>query len=183
MNRRGEALVEERPSARFPRSSLRRRRQNSIRSGGEVTSLGRTSPAWFSQERESSERQSPSRHKQLDPTDNPPGPDNCAYRRSSEWRAGAVPLNRNVKSNEARVVDERPLCAMSGRSITAHSANEPRQVTKLRQRSVLRSIGCRTTSRSRTGAASYNVVENTGLTMSQQRPSGLLSLGRWTAKA
>src|ERR1700720_3704780 len=65
----------------------------------------------------------------------------------------------------------------------AHSANEPRQVTKLRQWNVLRSIGCRTTSRSRTGAASYNVVENTGLTMSQQRPSGLLSLGRWTAKA
>ena len=35
----------------------------------------------------------------------------------------------------------------------------PRQVTKLRQCSVLRSISCRTTSRSRTGAASYNVVE------------------------
>jgi hypothetical protein len=113
MNRRGEALVEERPSARFPRSSLRRRRQNSIRSGGEVTSLGRTSPAWFSQEGEASERQSPSRHKRLDPTDNPSGPDNCAYRRSSEWRAGAVPLNRNVKSHEARVVDERQLCAKS----------------------------------------------------------------------
>jgi hypothetical protein len=31
----------------------------------------------------------------------------------------------------------------------------------------------------------YNCVqsENTGLTMSQQKPSGLLSLGRWTAKA
>src|SRR5712671_1605158 len=115
MNRRGEALVEERPSARLPRSSLRRRRQNSIRSGGEVTSLGRTSPAWFSQARESSERQSPSRPKQLDPTANPSGPDDCAYRRSSEWRAGAVPLNRNVKSHEARVVDERALCTSSGR--------------------------------------------------------------------
>jgi len=58
----------------------------------------------------------------------------------------------------------------------AHSANEPRQVTMLRQYSVLRSIGCRTTSRSRTGAASYNVVENTDLTMSQQKPDGLVSL-------
>lgn len=31
----------------------------------------------------------------------------------------------------------------------------------------------------------YNCVqsENTGLTMSQQKPNGLLSLGRWTAKA
>src|SRR3979411_1003393 len=30
----------------------------------------------------------------------------------------------------------------------------------------------------------YNCVqsENTGLTMAQQKPSGLLSLGRWTAK-
>jgi hypothetical protein len=44
------------------------------------------------------------------------GLDNCAYRRSSEWRAGAVTLTRNVKSHEGRVVDERPLCAKSGRS-------------------------------------------------------------------
>ena len=28
-----------------------------------------------------------------------------------------------------------------------------------------------------------NAFANTGLTMSQQKPSGLLSLGRWTAKA
>src|SRR5712671_4646511 len=39
----------------------------------------------------------------------------------------------------------------------------PRQVTKLRQCSVLRSISCRTTLRSRIGAASYNVVENRGI--------------------
>src|ERR1700732_1892922 len=87
---------------------------------------GRTSPAWFSQERESSERQSPSRHKQLDPTDNPSGPDNRSDRLSSEWRAGAVPLTRNVKSHEARVVDDRPLRAKSGHSITTHYANLPR---------------------------------------------------------
>jgi hypothetical protein len=34
------------------------------------------------------------------------------------------------------------------------------RMTKLRQCSVLRSISCRTTSRSRTGVASYNVVES-----------------------
>ena len=31
--------------------------------------------------------------------------------------------------------------------------------------------------------SSYESAGNTGLTMSQQKPSGLLSLGRWTAKA
>jgi hypothetical protein len=39
----------------------------------------------------------------------------------------------------------------------------PRQVTKLRQCRVLQSISCRTALRSRTGAASYNVVENRGI--------------------
>jgi hypothetical protein len=31
--------------------------------------------------------------------------------------------------------------------------------------------------------SSYESAGNTGLTMSQQKPNGLLSLGRWTAKA
>jgi hypothetical protein len=36
---------------------------------------------------------------------------------------------------------------------------------------------------SRGAMSSYESAENTGLPMSQQKPSGLLSLGRWTAKA
>ena len=34
-----------------------------------------------------------------------------------------------------------------------------------------------------TPIARYSGNENTDLTMSQQKPNGLLSLGRWTAKA
>jgi hypothetical protein len=35
---------------------------------------------------------------------------------------------------------------------------------------------------SRGAMSSYESAENTDLAMSQQTPSGLLSLGRWTAK-
>lgn len=54
----------------------------------------------------------------------------------------------------------RPLCAMSGRSVTARSTNGPSPSDQLRQCSVLRSISCRATLRSRTGAASYILVEH-----------------------
>lgn len=67
------------------------------------------------------------------------------------WRRG-----RCIPDSRSRMTALRHKQPFHNRSF----CDSPRQVTKLRQCSVLRSISCRTALRSRAGAASYNVVEH-----------------------